>query len=619
MKAYSADSSAEALVLNEFGYAWINANRHIVFEYHVKIKILKPNGQRKGDFRIALRKFENNEEKWGSLEAVSFNLVNSSIKESQFNNKNLIFESTDRSYDYVKFALPDVRVGSVIEIKYSTESPFLFNFHTWEFQDDTPKVISAYWCEIPVKWVYNISLRGFYKLDRNEVTSKVDCYQEPGNPGRAPCILTKYAMKNIPAFKEEKYMTAPSNYISAIYFEIAEYRGFDGTKIKYSEEWKDVDAKLRQDEKFGYQIKKAKNLWDDLVKPLTEKEQNQLNKANLIFDFVKGWYTWNGSYGMYADLEVKKAYEQKRGNDADINFALIGALQAAGLEADPVLVATRDFGLPSKVHPQRSGFNYVIARLKIENQQYLLDATEAFLPFGVLPIRCLNDQGRLISKEESGWIDLKPLQKLKNAITMDLKLSDDGSLKGDLRWQHFGYRALEIRKELSKSTLEDYLGRVKKKLSGMEIDEFEILNKDSIAKPLIERMKVQIITENANADIFYFNPFIIERYANNPFKSSERFYPVDFGAPTESTYYTTVVLPENWKVDESPPSKSFSLPNGGGRFLMNITTDEKRIVLASTVSLSKPIYTAEEYNVLREFFARVVQTHQSQFVFKKMK
>jgi len=50
----------------------------------------------------------------------------------------------------------------------------------------------------------------------------------------------------------------------------------------------------------------------DLVKPIISKEENPLKHANLIFDFIKGWYTWNENNGMYADLEVKKAYEQKK-------------------------------------------------------------------------------------------------------------------------------------------------------------------------------------------------------------------------------------------------------------------------------------------------------------------
>jgi len=45
-------------------------------------------------------------------------------------------------------------------------------------------------------------------------------------------------MKDVPAFKEEKYMTGPSNYISAIYYEIAEFQGLMGPKVKYSKSGK---------------------------------------------------------------------------------------------------------------------------------------------------------------------------------------------------------------------------------------------------------------------------------------------------------------------------------------------------------------------------------------------
>jgi len=59
----------------------------------------------------------------------------------------------------------------------------------------------------------------------------------------------------------------------------------------------------------------------------------------------------------------------------------------------------------------------------------------------------LNDQGRLVSKEESVWIDLKPVQKQKSSVNMDLKLNDNGSLTGVLSLKYFGYGASDERGE----------------------------------------------------------------------------------------------------------------------------------------------------------------------------
>jgi hypothetical protein len=51
-------------------------------------------------------------------------------------------------------------------------------------------------------------------------------------------------------------------------------------------------------------------------------------------------------------------------------------LNKAGIKADPVLISTRENGVP--VYPNRTVFNAVIAAAEIEGKQVLLDATNKF-------------------------------------------------------------------------------------------------------------------------------------------------------------------------------------------------------------------------------------------------
>ena len=69
---------------------------------------------------------------------------------------------------------------------------------------------------------------------------------------------------------------------------------------------------------------------------------------------------WNGMYGYTSDEGVKKAYDLKTGNIADINLILVGMLRAANLKANPVLISTRSNGVP--LFPTMEGFNYVAVR-----------------------------------------------------------------------------------------------------------------------------------------------------------------------------------------------------------------------------------------------------------------
>ena len=154
----------------EHGYSWFRSDK-VIFEYHVKIKILKQEGQKKGDFTIPL--FINNgyDEKLKSVDASIFNDANQATQESRFDGKNILEEKTNKNFTLKKIPLPDVRVGSIIEVKYVTESPYI-NIHYWEFQDDIPKIHTEYWVDVPSTMKYYVTLRGYLKLNKNEAIKK---------------------------------------------------------------------------------------------------------------------------------------------------------------------------------------------------------------------------------------------------------------------------------------------------------------------------------------------------------------------------------------------------------------------------------------------------------------
>ncbi len=626
MKAYEPDSSAVAVVISEFGKARFNDNVDLVFDYHVKIKILKKAGLEKADFAIPLYKDGNTadkEEKWMSLEATTFNVEANKIKETKFDNRNFILEKFSKNYNVAKFALPDVRVGSVIEVKYTTESPYYFQFHTWEFQDDIPKIYSEFWSYIPANFEYSITLKGFQKLTKSATELEKNCFIAPNAGGDSPysdCLLGKYVMENVPAFKEEMYMTSKRNFLSSIHYELSKIIESGGATTNYAENWKNVDQKLKENDYFGAKIKKAKRLMGDIVSPMVANEKDELKKARIVYEYFQKWYTWNGDEEKYSIEDVKKIYDNRKGSSADINLSLIGALQSINLNADPVLVSTRDHGIPFKEHPQRTDFNYVVSSLRIGNQLYLLDATDPYLPFGMLPMRCINDQGRLVSKDESSWVDLVSNQKQKTSISMNLKWMESGELKGLLTQQYSGYDAVDHRKKISETTEDEYLKSLAKDFGETELANYKVENKADLSQPLVEKMELTLNGfENTGSSIFYFNPFLLNRYEKNPFQSTERLYPVDLGSPIEKTYFVAIEMPDGFVLEEAPKSSAFVLPNGGGRCLFNVAIAGKKITTTFVLSLNKPSYSSEEYHYLKEFFARVVQIQQSQFVFKREK
>lgn len=609
---YEIDSTANAIVLNEFGDAYFNNDgSRLLVEIHSKIKILKSSGVEKGNFKILLRKGVSVRDELEDLQGATFNISNGAIRRFELDKKS-IFRETDTNYEWIKFTLPNVQVGSVIEVKYLISTPFLLNYWPWEFQSDIPKLYSEFCAHISANYVYNISMRGFLKLDKND-------HELRSSPVLDVDVL-KLGIKNIPAFREEQFMTAKSNFLSAVHFELAEIRHFNGTKNKISKEWKDVAQELFDHKDFGTQIKRARNLFEDKLSFMTGGAISPLEKAKQIFGWIQSRYQWNEYLGKYTDKGVRNAYENKKGNVGDINISLLGALQAAEITANPVILSTRENGLPTSLYPVLSEFNYVIVQVQIGEESFLLDATDPFIPFGIIPERCLNGTGRLLTKKEATEVDLMPKTKSRTISNLSLKLNTEGELTGTLQIKYYGYDAVNKRKQImSFAQTSLYTKAISDRWKVRELRNHKIENLPDLERTLTEEMEIDFNSHDASsAERIYFNPFIIGQWNSNPFVASERKYPVDFGVAQEEIILLNLEYPADYKLDEIPKNMALAMPDKGGMFKFNFNNIGNKLNIYYSLNLTKPVYDSSEYFSLKDLFDRMLQLKQTDLVFIKL-
>lgn len=616
---YARDSSANAVVLREFGEAYVSSadDKGLIFEHHYLIKILKTGGLDKANISIPLRKGDTKQQQLLSIKASAYNIQNNRIEETPINTKNIFTEKSNKYREEKKITIPNVRVGTIIEVHYTLDDPmFFYNFHTWEFQSDIPKVSSEYWATIPGNFIYNITWRGFLKFTKNESELIKECYV-PGAQ-KADCARYKFAMENIPAFKEEAYMTAKSNFLSAVYFELSEVRYFDGRVDRITKEWKDADTEIRTEPKIGGQLKKGKDIISTL-EPELKAIPDPLEKAKRIYAFVNSWFLWNEYMGMFSDDGIKKAFDKKTGNIADINLSLIAAMRAAGLDVEAALLSTRLNGVPTELHPVITDFNYVVAKVNIGDKSYLVDASDSYLPFGMLPFRCLNGKARVFpEKGPSYWYDIVPNEKFKEVTLMNLTLTPNGSLTGTLEYAYYGYDAYDKRTDFASfNNQEEYLADLKKKMKLVTVNSFELTGLDIYDSKVVHKFDVEIEALDQLGDGFMLNPFFLEKMQTNPFKLTERLYPVNFGTTQEYTTIVNLTYPENFSLVEKPEKTALAIPAGGGKFLFDITDNGTKATMTYSLTLAKPVYSSVEYRYLKELFNRAVQVQNADWLFKK--
>jgi transglutaminase-like putative cysteine protease len=615
------DSTSNAVVLREFGKGFFEMNfeghTDVAFIYHVKIKIYNRAGFDQANVTVPLYKGEFRDENMSELKASTFNLVDGKFVETPLDQESLIMENKSKYLNLAKFTLPNIKEGSVIEYTYKLLSPNVFNFKTWAFQSEIPKVYSEFTTLIPAIYNYHTSLRGDLKLSDSKSEIEKKCYTFAGLP--VNCSKSTYLMKNIPAFIKEEYMSAPSNYMSAIHFELSQFQHVNMRKVDYTKTWKDIDDDLISDQSFGSQMKR-KDLFKNLTAKIGADSLSNLDKAKAVYAYIKKQIKWNNIYGKYATENIKKALETKSGNVADINLSLIAALQAASFDAEALILSTRENGVVNKLYPIVTDFDYVVAKVDIDGVSYLLDATEPLLPFGLLPFRCINDQGRVINlKKPSYWIDLKASQKTTKNYLLNARLDIDGKLTGKLTIHSQGYAALNKRNEIkSFGSVNEFVERLEESMPRAKILSHKIFNLDSIENVLTEEYTIEIKTNNdLNLNQFYFNPFVINSISKNPFNLNERKYPIDLGSKSDDRATITIELPEGFEMLDKPKNLSIALGKNGGKYLLETETANSSITVNQTLQLNNVTYQPEEYLALKTFYSKIIQNQKLDFLVKK--
>lgn len=624
LKKVKTDSNANAVVLREFGTASVRldesyGNLYIDFEYHVRIKILNKNGFGSANVVIPQRIYGDKEDMVQNLKAVTINYTDGQFIQTPLDKKKVFTEKKNKYVILTKFTMPNLVEGSIIEYSYRIYSHGLFNFRSWEFQSDIPKLYSEYVAIIPALYTYNVSLRGAQKLSSQNAELYKECLRISGRP--YDCSKMTYIMKDIPAFVEEDYMTAPSNFRSAINFELSEYYLLSGGKKSVTKEWKDVDFELVNDKSFGSQMKR-KDLFKELLPEILKNKTAPLDKAKEIYYYIKRNIKRNGFIGIQSENTIKKALETHSGNTADINLALVAALSAAELDAEAVILSTRSNGTVNNLYPVITDFNYVIAKVNIEGKSYLLDATEPLMPFGLLPLHCINGQGRVINlKKPSYWYDLKASQKEILRYSLTAELGKDGKIRGNLTIHAIGYAAYNKRKKiLAASSVDEYVEKLDEGMPQIRILKHTIHNLDSLENQLTENYEVEMSAfSNLNSDPLFFNPFFIDRISKNPFNLNERTYPVDLGAEKEIRINMTIKLPDNYSLADKPKELNMVLADAGGRFICTTAVEDNILLFNQLMQLNKPIYDSAEYLSLKEFYSRIIQLQKTDIILKKSK
>lgn len=603
----------------------------LYYTRHFRIKIIDNQGFSWADIEVPLYR-DGDEEKILELKAYTYNLENNKIVKSKLEKNDVNIEETSKYRITEKFAMPAVREGSVIEIEYTIKSDFYFNLRQWYFQRTIPVLQSEYHISIPEYFNYNQTQKGYFPIQRekdgkqSEIT--ITYHQKAEGVAVKEQIYTNtyeygediyhYYAKEIPAFPIEEHLRTEENYLSKIEFELHHTR-FPNSPMKYyTTSWEKINENLLNDYRFGKEMNKISHIKQDAgtLQKHNQKDNVLLNGA---FSLIKNKLAWNGYKSIYPTSSLSNAYKNEGGNSADINLNLIILLRELGFDAYPVLLSTQENGVIHPAHPSISRFNYVIAMVKVDNDTLLMDATDPYSEINLLPIRCLNDRGRIVNNTSGDWVNFMGFKPYSMVETYDIEINNTLELKGINQKRLKDYSAYMFKKEIKKhSNIDEYKASIRKQTKDYKIHAFEVSGLDTIQ----DDMKISInfsqnnYIEQSN-DILFFTPAYQPFISENPFKLEKRDYPVEFNYPISIQQVYTIRIPENFTISELPKPLITRTPDGKMKYSYSINQMGDKIILSIMFSMSRTLFLPEEYQGLKEFYQMIIDKQKELIVLKK--
>ncbi|MDB4922753.1 MAG: hypothetical protein JWQ54_4736 [Mucilaginibacter sp.] len=604
------EKGAGAMVL--FDKTEINTvNSITTVNRHQRIKIFSEKGLEAANVTIGYYS-RDHFEKVSDIEAQTINLDHEAIKVTPVDKSLIYKQAADKNTKKLTFSFPAAKAGSVIEYTYKLTIDYAGAIPDWDFQGDLPVRYSELSANISNGFIYKIFPRvydGYYKNIKEAIRGSVD---------DSIGIHYLWAVKNIVSFKDEPYTTCSGDNIQNIRFSLIQ-TPYNNIRPRI-QSWS-ILAGLRLNYK-GFDDQLNKNLKDDYnllaeAKLLPTDEE----KISFIFNKIKNIVKWTGENNWGTEDGVKKAWEMKQGNSAEINLILYNFLRMAGFKCCPTYVSTRDNGRVELEQPDMNDFNTLVLSLTTAAKKILvLDASNKFNIYNAVPFNLLNCYSLLLDPDKKNY-ELKILKDgvpVKKVVIVNAQIKADGKLDGSVHILSSGSNKTHNLQRYAKLGELKYKDELRNNDNNIRILSLQRENLETDTLPLTESLNFQLDLTGSDESYIYVNPTLFTSFTSNPFLSENRQAAIDFGNLNSYSIKSLYKIPAGYKVESLPKGVSMSMPDTSITFKRIDAEEGGSILVRYLIDFKRAIFTADEYPGIHDFYKKMYEMLNEQIVLKKI-
>ncbi|EIM77734.1 periplasmic protein [Nitritalea halalkaliphila LW7] len=629
------DDAALVLHHGTKGTIEYQSNLGFVIKYQVYkvVKILKKDGLTHGDLEIPYYTFQGSHDQVSSIKGNVYQAVNGKVQRTKIGREHVFDEAVSKNFALKKVSPPQVQEGAIVEISYELSSDLLHYVREWYFQDWIPTVWSEFNFEYPEYFQYAQTSQGYLPFTVSEYgegsgnamwTEKETVDSRLQRQSNYTTSNVRYttrkmhlAIADVPAMRAEAFIDNPMSYASRIDLQLLHVQFPNSTRQTISGNWQDVATKLMQDEDFGKHLASSR-FTRQLLPSIVDESDSPEEKVQKIYAHVTQKVAWEGSRGLYPGQSLEKVYKEGKGTVPEINLLLVALLQEANLPAYPVVGMSRDRGFLNQSYPVMHKLNYVTALVKLEGKDLVLDASDAAMPYGILPMRAINNAGLVIEPSGARWCELQNAKPNNTVALHELTLGPDG-LTQEVQRNTFGYEGTYLRKKYLTEGPDHYREEQQAAAKDWHMHAFSVENPLDKELPFVQKMNLSGEKGLIYAGDQIFCSLFEDAYlTENPFKREERAYPIDFIYPSRRQTVVLLDIPEEYEMEELPGDKILEFRDKGivYRYRCSMPSPTKIQIMIS-FQVQQTMHAATDYAALKQFFEDISEKQKEVIVLKK--
>jgi hypothetical protein len=258
--------------------------------------------------------------------------------------------------------------------------------------------------------------------------------------------------------------------------------------------------------------------------------------------------------------------------------------------------------------------------VELENQNYLMDATDPLSAINLLPERCLNGKGHIIDPNRFGEISLNTPNSYTTYTQATLKMNEDGTFEGLATQEDSGHAGMLRRKQLgAEDDSLSIIEKLEKEHPGIKIKSQSFTNLETPHESLIDSLELTVTGHtDMIGQVVAFSPLLAFKTDENPLKLDNRAYPIEFSYPHRELIMCSIEIPEGYEIESIPESIRVALEDQSIQLTFSVALNGNTIQAFSDFRINRLLFLPADYEGVKSTFAYLVNKHNEKVVLKKI-